>query len=385
MAPLRILCISFSPIERDARVLRQLGVLAEFGDVTTVGYGSQPSDAAAHVEIPANLPSLPQTVGGVALLALRQWSRAELAAPAVQFALSALASERFDLIVANDARAIPAAHALAHGAPVWADLHEWAPEERTHVLSWRLLVAPLMRHICATYLTRSAAVSTVCDSIAGLYERDYLVRPTVVRNSTHWRDLSPSPADPTTIRMVHSGAAIHGRNLEAMIDTTRELGEGYSLDLFLVAGGDGGAYLRKLKARAEGLASVRFNAPVTPAELPGVLNAFDIGVFWIPPTHTNARYTLPNKFFDYVQARLAIAVGPSIEMRQLVESKDLGVVSLGFEVADCVASIRSLTMNDIAEMKLRVDAASRELSFEHDGEVMRSIVRRAALTDSTAT
>ncbi|MEL0626278.1 glycosyltransferase [Salinibacterium amurskyense] len=384
MAPLRILCISFSPIERDARVLRQLGVLAEFGDVTTVGYGSQPDDAAAHVEIPAGLASLPQTVGGVALLALRQWSRAELAAPAVQFALKALRGQQFDVIVANDARAIPAAHALAQGAPVWADLHEWAPEERTHVLSWRLLVAPLMRHICATYLTRSAAVSTVCDSIAGLYERDYHVRPDVVRNSTHWRDLAPSVADPTTIRMVHSGAAIHGRNLEAMIDATRELGEGYSLDLYLVAGGDGGAYLRKLQARAGGLASIRFNPPVTPAELPGVLNKFDIGVFWIPPTHTNARYTLPNKFFDYVQARLAIAVGPSIEMQQLVDSKDLGVVSSGFDVAECVASIRSLTAADIAATKSRVDAASRELSFEHDGEVMRSIVRRVAATDSAA-
>ncbi|TQO20768.1 hypothetical protein FB472_2420 [Rhodoglobus vestalii] len=384
MAPLRILCISFSPIERDARILRQLGILAEFGYVTTVGYGSRPADAAAHVEVPSNLPSLPQTLGGVALLALRQWSRAELAAPAVQFAITALYGERFDLVVANDARAIPAAHALAHGAPVWSDLHEWAPEERTHVLSWRLLVAPLMRHICARYLSRSAASSTVCDSIAGLYERDYGVRPTVVRNSTHWRQLEPSTADASTIRMVHSGAAIHGRNLEAMIDATRELGEGYSLDLFLVEGGDGGAYLRKLKARAGELGSIRFNPPVTPAELPGVLNQFDIGVFWIPPTHTNARYTLPNKFFDYVQARLAIAVGPSIEMQQLVESKQLGVVSDGFSVTECVASIRSLTPAEIARTKLRVDAASRELSFERDGEVMRTIVRGATLADATS-
>jgi len=384
MVPLRILCISFSPIERDARVLRQLGILAEFGQVTTIGYGPRPENASAHVEIPADLPSLPQTLGGVALLALRQWSRAELAAPAVQFALTAIAGEKFDLVVANDARAIPAAHALAHGAPVWSDLHEWAPEERTHVLSWRILVAPLMRHICARYLSRSAATSTVCDSIAGLYERDYGVRPTVVRNSTHWRQLSPSEADPSTIRMVHSGAAIHGRNLEAMIDATRELGSGYSLDLFLVEGGDGGAYLRKLKARAGGLASIRFNPPVTPAELPGALNRFDVGVFWIPPTHTNARYTLPNKFFDFVQARLAIAVGPSIEMQQLVESKELGVVSDGFGVEECVASIRSLTPDAIASTKLRVDGASRELSFEHDGEVMRTIIRGATLTDAAS-
>ena len=48
-------------------------------------------------------------------------------------------------------------------------MHEWAPEERTHVTSWRLLVAPLMDHICRTYLPRCDAVTTIGPSIADLY------------------------------------------------------------------------------------------------------------------------------------------------------------------------------------------------------------------------
>lgn len=370
----RILCISLSPLQRDARVLRQIGVLAGLGDVTTVGYGPAPEAATEHIEVPANLPSLPQTVTGVATLALRQWRRAELAAPAVRFALDALREQHFDLVVSNDARVLALAHAVAKGAPVWADLHEWAPEERTHVLSWRLLVAPLMRHLCARYLPLCAATSTVCEPIAELYERDFGVHPVVVRNANPWQPLTPTPVADDRIRLVHSGAAIHGRSLETMIDAVIELGDRFTLDLFLVPANDGGAYQRSLEARAAGSDRIVFRPPVAPTELPATLNAYDVGVFWIPPTHTNARLTLPNKFFDFVQARLAVAVGPTIEMQRLVERHGLGVVAEGFTVAQCVDSLRGLTAAEIRLFKSASNSAARELSFERDAETIRSLL-----------
>ncbi len=370
----RILCISLSPIERDARVLRQVGVLAQLGSVTTVGYGGHPEGATEHIAVPRELPSLPQTVGGVATLALRQWRRAELAAPAIRFALDALRGQRFDLVVANDARVLALAHAVAGGAPVWADLHEWAPEERTHVLSWRLLVAPLMRHLCARYLPLSAATSTVCQSIAELYERDFGVRPAVVRNSNPWQPLEPTPVAYDAVRLVHSGAAVHGRSLETMIDAVRALDDRVTLDLFLVPGGDGGAYQRSLEQRAAGCDRIRFRAPVAPAALPATLNGYDVGVFVIPPTHTNARLTLPNKFFDFVQARLGIVVGPTIEMQRLVEKHGLGVVADGFAVDDVVRALGSLTPDAVRTFKAASAAAARELSFETDAAVIRELV-----------
>jgi hypothetical protein len=370
----RILCISLSPIERDARVLRQVGVLAQLGSVTTVGYGGHPQGATEHIAVPRELPSLPQTVGGVATLALRQWRRAELAAPAIRFALDALRGQRFDLVVANDARVLALAHAVAGDAPVWADLHEWAPEERTHVLSWRLLVAPLMRHLCARYLPLSAATSTVCQSIAELYERDFGVRPAVVRNSNPWQPLGPTPVADDAVRLVHSGAAVHGRSLETMIDAVRALDDRFTLDLFLVPGGDGGAYQRSLEQRAEGCERIRFREPVAPAALPATLNGYDVGVFVIPPTHTNARLTLPNKFFDFVQARLGIVVGPTVEMQRLVEQHGLGVVADGFAVDDVVRALGSLTPDAVRAFKAASARAARELSFETDAAVIRELV-----------
>jgi hypothetical protein len=371
----KILCISLTPITGDARVLRQIEVLGQFGDVTTVGFGTKPEGSAEHIEVPASLKTLPQTVGGVAALALRLLARSELSAPAVRFALEALRGRTFDLVVSNDARVLALAHEIASGVPVWADLHEWAPEERSHILSWRLLVAPLMVYLCAKYLPRSAAVTTVCDSIARLYGERFGVETQVMRNSGPWRDLSPTPVSDDTIRLVHSGAAVHGRSIETMIDVVLSLNDDYTLDLYLVPGGDGGKYLDSLKKRASDCDRITFRAPVAPAAIPDTLNDYDVGVFWIPPTHTNARFALPNKFFDYVQARLAIAVGPSVEMASLVERHGLGAVSAGFEVEQCRESLLSLDREQIIQSKLAADAAARELSFETDERHAQGIIK----------
>lgn len=371
-----ILLISLSPIARDSRVLRQLSVVAEFGRVTTVGYGPRPEGSSEHFEVPEELTTLPQTPTGVARLALRRLRSAELAAPAIRWTLEALRGRTFDAVVANEARILALAEALAHGAPIWADMHEWAPEERTHILSWRLLVAPLMDHLCRVHLPACAAVTAVGGRIAELYEEHYGVRTQVMRNASAWQDLSPSAVVDDQVRLVHSGSAVLGRNLELMIDAIGALPERFTLDLYLVPANDGGAYMRALRQRAGGSQRIRFHDPVPPAQLPRVLNQYDLGVFWIEPFNTNARLTLPNKLFDFVQGRLGVAVGPSEEMAPVVREHDLGPIAEGFSLEQCIESLRKISPDQLREWKQHAEDASRELSFETDAEVARGIMRR---------
>jgi hypothetical protein len=372
----RILCVSFSPIIRDARVLRQVGVLAQLGEVTTIGYGAPPAGATRHLEIDADRNSLPRHPIGVLQLATRQLRSAELAASAAQQALELAADERPDLVVANDARALPVAHRLAHGAPVWADMHEWAAEEFSHDRVWRTFVAPLMAHNCATYLPRSAAVTTVCDALAEKYDAAYGVHSSVVRNAGPWVDLSPSPVAEDHIRLVHSGGAQAGRYIDLLIRSTLTLGPRFSLDLFLVPGGDGGRHLAYLRELAGGSEQIRFHDPVAPAQLPFAMNACDVGVFCMPPINVNARYALPNKFFDFVQARLAVAVGPAEEMARLTEKLGLGPVSADFSEAAFTEALGRLDAQSVREFKVASDEHSRELSSERDEQVERDLVSR---------
>lgn len=370
----RILCISLSPLRSDARVLRQIGMLSEIGDVTTVGFGDAPDAVVEHHRVPSGLSTLPRSPSGILRLALRMYRSIEMAAPAARWSYERLRAESFDLVVANEARALGVAHRLADGAPVWADMHEWAPEERTHILSWRILIAPFMVHLCERYLLRSALVTTVGSAIADLYRERFGVDAQLMRNAGPRRNLQPSPVLEGRIRLVHSGAAIHGRRLELMIQTMALLDERFSLDLYLMPGGDGGAYLQQLQQQAKADARIRFHAPVPPEELPVTLNGYDVGVFWIPPTHTNARLTLPNKFFDYVQARLLVAVGPSPEMKTLVDQYSLGRVAADFSVEECADSLRTLQRGAIESYKQAAHRAAQYLNFEHDSQKIRSLL-----------
>lgn len=382
----RILVISFSNIESDARVLREISVVAKHGHVTSLGYGPKPDYVSEHIQVPDSAKSLPQTPLGVLRLALHLHNQAELAAPGNQYALRALSDRTFDAIVANDARALPLAFAISrrNQAPVWADLHEWAPGERTHIASWRILVKPLMEHICRKYLPQTAAATTVGTEIAKLYETHYGVRPRLLMNAAPYADLQPTPVPDGVIRLVHSGGAVFGRNIEAMIEATIQAGSRFTLDLYLVPAGDGGAYLAKLREVAGGNPRIRFHDPVKPFELPATLNAYDVGVFWIPPTHTNARLTLPNKLFDFVQARLAVAIGPTVEMVNVVNEYGLGVVSEDFSVPSIVAALQSLTPQAITSYKQAAATAADPLSFQSQSKVIDEILDAFLQTPPTA-
>lgn len=368
--------LSFSPLQRDARVLRQISVLAEFGDVTSVGYGDAPPDVVEHLRVPDDAASLPQTPSGVALLLLRRHEAAEMIAPGVKSGRELVGERRFDLVVANDARALPLACAVAGDAPVWADMHEWAPEEQSHQPAWRLLVAPLMTHLCRKYLPRAAAVTTVSPLIAELYEKEFGVRAEVVRNARDFVGLTPSPVADDAVRLVHSGVAAPERCIEVLIDATRMLDERFTLDLYLIGRGDDDPYLRALRERAGGSPRVRFRDPVATDRLLEALNAYDLGVYVLRPTTTNHRLMFPNKFFDFVQARLGLVFGPAEEIDGLIAGHGLGVTTAGYDAADLVAALKDLTPADVRRFKEASDAASSVLSSAADVGVQRGILRR---------
>ncbi|WP_308493267.1 hypothetical protein [Microbacterium terrisoli] len=349
--------------------------------MTTLSYGPRPERASEHIEIDQSLPSLPQTWAGVAKLILHRFASVELQAPATVAALQSLAGREFDIVVANEARSLPLAFRVGGSPKIWCDLHEWAPAERTHVLSWRLLVAPFMDWVCRTYLPRVDAASTVNESIAKLYLTDYGVTASVVRNAIAYRsDLSPSPMRDGVIRLVHSGGAVPGRNIEAIVDAVEELGEGYTLDLFLVPSRQAEHYWRRLVERIDASTRSTLHPAVAPAELPAALNAFDLGVYLLPPQTPNHRLMLPNKFFDFVQARLGIVFGPAVETDRLIHEHGLGIVASGFEPADLAEAIRGLSPDRVAGFKQATDRAAAALSSAADVEAERDILRALSAT-----
>jgi len=367
----RILVISLSPLRRDARVLRQVELLAGLGDVTTIGYGDAPDGVADHQQVPDQALSLPRTARGVALLGLRAHRFVENRSPAARAVLGRPPRGPWDLVVANDARVLDLAHALAGDAPVWADMHEWAPEEQTDLWQWRTFVAPFMTHLCRRYLPRAALVTTVSPGIAALYQEWFGVDAQLLRNAPRFVSLEPSAPVEHRIRLVHSAAANPGRGLETMLDVVDALDSRYTLDLYLVHDEQNPAYMQSIERRVETMERVTLRPPVPPASLAATLSSYDIGIHcgggMVRP---NERLSFPNKLFDFVQARLAVVVGPSPEMAGLVREHGVGVVATSFDAASFREAVESLTPAAIARCKLAASAAARALSFEADASAV---------------
>jgi len=162
-----------------------------------------------------------------------------------------------------------------------------------------------------------------------------------------------------------------------MIEMTDHLPERFTLDLMLMA--SDARYLARLRALCATRPRVRILPPVPFKDLVSITNQYDIGVFLVPPVSFNLRFALPNKFFEFVQARLMVAIGPSPEMARLVKEHDLGVVVDDFAPATLAAALSRLSVEEIMRFKQHAHRAAAVLNSERTDATLRSIISNQEL------
>src|SRR5690606_3328147 len=156
------------------------------------------------------------------------------------------------------------------------------------------------------------------------------------------------------------GACLRHRRLHLMIEAAGLLGTGVPFDLYLTPNDP--AYLAELRDLAAGVPGVTVRDPVPYAELVPTLNRYQVGVFLLPPTTFSYTWALPNKVFDFVQARLATVVGRSTEMAELVRERRLGVVAEDFTPQALADALAGLDPAAVAEYQASAHAQALELS-----------------------
>ncbi|MBD9698326.1 glycosyltransferase family 1 protein [Flavimobilis sp. GY10621] len=364
-----LLILSFSPIASDARVLKQVRLFAERYDVTTCGFGPAPTgpglDGVRHVEIPAEHASL--ALDG-RLITLRAYPLVERRTPAVVGATRALADAglgrgTFDVILANDVESVPLALRLRPRLGVHADLHELSTRLHDESPAWTRRIAPYQRWLARRFVSRARSVTTVSEGLVRGYAEDARLKASVVVNATPFADLEPTTvADDAPLRLVHSGAGLANRHLEILVEAVALTRNRVTLDLFLTANDP--AYLARLRMLAADIPGVTLRDPVPYEDLVATLAGFDVGVFVLPPVNASYARALPNKLFDFVQARLGIVVSPNDEMAALVRQHGLGAVTAGYTARDLADTLDALTAADVREWKQAAHAAAGPLSAE---------------------
>ena len=110
-----------------------------------------------------------------------------------------------------------------------------------------------------------------------------------------------------------------------------------------------------------------FLVPCVPTdEIVLFTNKYDIGLYILEPTNFNNANALPNKFFEFIQSRLAIAIGPSPEMAKIIEKTKNGIVAEDFTPKRMAEKLNLLTYENIDLMKEKSNLLAQSLNADEN-------------------
>lgn len=376
----KILILAYSDLNHDARVARQINFLSENYAVTVACFNSPESEKYERIIIDRISPNFYKKIIGAFLLLTRLFELAYKLIYDFPRLRSQLKKRDFDLIIANDIESLPLAFKIKKKEKILFDAHEFAPRHFEDKLVWRIFFQRFNKYLCKQYLPKVDQMITVGSGLAKEYATHYPVKPIVLTNANYFTELTPSLIDENNIKLIHHGAANPSRNLEIMIEMMKYLDNRFTLDLMLlsptIANRKTREYLDTLKTQITNNPRISIIPPVKSPEVVNFIHAYDIGIFLLPPINFNYANTLPNKLFDFIQARLAIAIGPTPEMAEIVNNYKLGVVADDFTPQALAKKINSLTASEILSFKMNANKSAKELSADNNKTILLNLVNK---------
>jgi glycosyltransferase involved in cell wall biosynthesis len=384
------LVITFNSLEFDSRVKRQVGTLCNDFAVTLLAPNPRKSGwwdgVEEHIYLDVQREGLLQQLTKLEIFRLIMrlflllgvfqwfhWSPQFLSYWGRQVMSGHIVKE-FDLIVVNDVEPIPLAFDLSNGAPVLADLHEFAPGQSALRSIRDRAVSRYSSWICQKYLAQCAGVTVVSNSVRNLYHSNFGVDSRVVRNVPDFVELSPSAVTQRDIQFVHHGHYSPGRGIELIVEAFATASDIGTLNLVLA-----GAPLERLKSLGWelGIPSDRivFHDFVSPELLVPFLSQFDVEVIFTPTNVKNQAASLPNKFLEAIQARLGVVTGPSPEIARVINSHRIGVVVPSFSPRDLAIAFRAISSAEVRKWKKHSDGLSGELNWQNEAPDYRRYLR----------
>ena len=280
----------------------------------------------------------------------------------------------FDWIITHDIDTLPFAMDIKKNAKLILDSHEYSPRQHDNLIM-DLLFKKFRVYFFNKYLKKCDLMLAVSEGIAEEYLKNFGVSPLVITNASPYKELSPRPVDPEHIRIIHHGDTSPARKLEKMIDVMNYTEPRFSLYFMLIKTDTD--YLKTLIKMAENMNNVHFIDPVPMNRIVDTINQYDIGLYLLEPYSFNALMALPNKIFEFVQARLAIVIAPAPEMAYLVKKYNLGVVTDDFLPGSMATLLNSLTAEDIQYFKEQSNRSAYILSSEKNDEILSDYLNKS--------
>jgi glycosyltransferase involved in cell wall biosynthesis len=281
--------------------------------------------------------------------------------------------KRFDAVLSNDLDTLLASFVVSklRFKKLIYDSHEYFTEvpelvdRKFQKGVWEFIEKLLVPRIKSSY--------TVCDSIANEYNLKYNTHFKVVRNLPI---LKPYIEHEKTNVLIYQGSLNMGRGIELMIDTMKYL-DNYSL--WIAGAGDIEENLQERVYDLELGEKVRFLGRFAFNELHEITSKACLGLSFEEDLGKNYRYALPNKLFDYIQARIPVLISDLPEMRRIVSQYDIGDI-LHYREPEKVAKQILEIFNNRERLSMwqeHLEKAAIELCWEKEQGILNAIFKQA--------
>ena len=217
---------------------------------------------------------------------------------------------------------------------------------------------------------------TVSTSIASYYKIKYNTIFEVIRNAPHQiKNIETSSFPFKTIDkkvVLYQGAINKGRGIELMLETIQ-----FIKNVIFICIGNGDIE-QKIKQKVIDLnleEKIKFIPRMTPLELQKLTPLADLGISLEENLGLNYKYALPNKLFDYVQAKVPVLVSNLPEMKQIVFKYIIGEVVMDRNPQALANQIKKMLQNGKEFYIKQLDEAREELIWENESKKLIKIFK----------
>jgi glycosyltransferase involved in cell wall biosynthesis len=277
--------------------------------------------------------------------------------------------KKMDILVANDLDTLPANYLVSRirKKTLVYDSHEYFTE--VPELVGRDFVRKIWNGIEKWILPKIKYSYTVCNSIAMIYSRKYNIDMHVVRNlPLYIRDL-PKPVfnikQANKKIIIYQGALNLARGLELAIQAMKYID---NAKLIIVGDGDKTADLQKLTKKCELNNKVFFYGRMPYNKLMTYTAQADLGISLEENIGLNYYYALPNKLFDYIQARIPVLVSDFPEMAKIVNGYGIGLTVNTSDPVQLASVFKKMLKNNNKRKlwKQNLEKAAAKLCWEKE-------------------